>query len=71
MNVQKCVVLRFASCPSAALPEPSYFLNGNWIPVQEKATDLGVIVDVSLKFHGHVQSVAHKAGGGGGWQKVS
>ena len=44
-------------------PEPSYILNGNQIPVQEKATDLGVIVDVSLKFHGHVQSVAHKAGG--------
>ena len=63
MNVQKSVVLRFARHHSTDLPEPSYILNGNQIPVQEKATDLGVIVDVSLKFHGHVQSVAHKAGG--------
>ena len=60
MNVEKCAVLRF-SRPSAHLPPPSYFLNGLSIPAVRSSTDLGVLVDSSLKFHGHVQTVTKKA----------
>ena len=62
LHATKCAVLRFAR-HRANHTTPSYFLEGNPIPVIDQATDLGVLVDVSLKFHGHIQTVAHKAGG--------
>ena len=62
INVQKCAVLRFARRFSDITP-PSYFLNGNPIPVVDKTTDLGVTVDTELKFHEHIRLTAHKAGG--------
>ena len=62
INVQKCAVLRF-SRSSANIPQPSYTLNGNLIPIVSKATDLGVTVDTEMKFHDHILSTAHKAGG--------
>ena len=62
MNVKKCAVLRFAR--SSALTEPpSYSLNGIPIPLVSSASDLGVLVDSGLKFHAHVRTVSHKAGG--------
>ena len=62
MNVRKCAVLRFAR-PRADIPQPSYYLSGNLIPVVDEASDLGVLVDTSLKFHSHIRSTVHKAGG--------
>ena len=62
INVQKCAVLRFGR-RRTNLPDPAYYLDGNLIPTVEKATDLGVTVDTSLRFHSHIQSIAHKAGG--------
>ena len=61
-NADKCVALRFAR-PSVGLDQPSYFLDGKRIPVEVKAKDLGVLVDVKLKFHDHIQATVHKAGG--------
>ena len=62
MNVAKCVVLRFPRS-SSKLPAPTYILNGNHIPHASSAKDLGVLVDTDLKFHDHVRSVTHRAGG--------
>ena len=62
MNAKKCVVLRFARpCPN--ISQPSYILNGAPITPASKASDLGVLVDVTMKFHDHIRNVAHKAGG--------
>ena len=62
MNVNKCAVLRFARS-SSKLEPPPYTLNGVPIPAVESASDLGVLVDTGLKFHAHIRSVTHKAGG--------
>ena len=60
MNVKKCAVLRFSrSFPN--LVAPHYILGGTPIPSADSASDLGVLVDTGLKFHQHVQSIAHKA----------
>ena len=62
MNAKKCVVLRFARpCPNPT--QASYFIEGIPIPSADHATDLGILVDVNLKFHGHARNIAHKAGG--------
>ena len=62
MNVKKCAVLRFSRF-SSLLGPPLYTLYGQPIPCLSSSTDLGVLVDTDLKFHGHVQKIAHKAGG--------
>ena len=62
MNVKKCAVLRF-SRHSRDLAPPTYYLDGQAIPVVEKHKDLGVLVDNQLKFHDHIREVAQKAGG--------
>ena len=62
INIQKCAVLHFSRSP-ANLTMPTYTLNGNLIPIANKATDLGVTVDTDMKFHNHIMSTAHKAGG--------
>ena len=62
MNVKKCAVLRF-SRSFANLPPPTYTLNGIPIPSVDSSSDLGVLIDTSLKFHDHIRTVAHKAGG--------
>ena len=62
MNVKKCTVLRFSRF-SSLLGPPLFTLNGQPIPCVSSSTDLGVLDDTDLKFHGHVQKIAHKAGG--------
>ena len=62
MNVKKCAVLRF-SRSFAHLEPPTYSLNGIPIPIVASSSDLGVLVDSGLKFHAHIRSVSHKAGG--------
>jgi len=41
----------------------TYLLDGHQMPSTESHEDLGVVVDTDLKFHRHIQSKAHKAGG--------
>ena len=62
MNKSKCAVLRF-SRKFRNQSQPLYVLDGTPLPVHHSQRDLGVLVDDSLKFHEHVASVAHKAGG--------
>ena len=62
MNRKKCAVLHF-SRPYRDLMPATYFLDGQPIPNADFHEDLGIIVDTDLKFHRHVQSVSHKAGG--------
>ena len=62
MNAKKCAVLRFCRSLGDTFPV-QYYLNGCAIPAVSSHTDLGVIVDTDLKFHRHIRSVAHKAGG--------
>ena len=40
-----------------------YTLDGLVLPTADTATDLGITVNTELKFHSHVQSIAHKASG--------
>ena len=62
MNVKKCAVLRFSRCYAYSDP-PAYLLNDIPIPSVQSSTDLGVTVDTELKFHAHIRTVSHKAGG--------
>ena len=62
MNVKKCQVLRFSRSFPNLVP-PAYTLDGTPIPSVDSASDLGVLVDTSLKFHNHIRSLAHKANG--------
>lgn len=62
MNSAKCAVLRFQR-GSVNIPPPSYRLSGDLLPTPSNHRDLGVVVDVSLKFHEHVRETARKAGG--------
>ena len=62
MNPKKCVVMRF-SRPYSDLTPPHYIMSGLPIPPVESHPDLGVLVDTDLKFHKHIRSAVHKAGG--------
>ena len=62
MNTKKCAVIRFSMSRRDIAP-PTYLLNGQLIPAVDSHVDLGVAVDSDLKFHGHVRSVVHRAGG--------
>ena len=62
MNVKKCAVLRFTRSFANPSP-PTYSLNGTPIPCVESSSDLGVLIDTGLKFHDHIRTVVHKAGG--------
>lgn len=66
MNSDKCVLLRF--CRRPILWENidhtgQYLLDGSPIPMKDSASDLGVLIDTSLKFHQHIANIVHKAGG--------
>ena len=63
INVGKSVVLRFPRPQPDQNTPPVYTLDGMVLPTADTATDLGVTVDTELKFHSHVQSIAHKASG--------
>ena len=61
-NKDKCVVIRFQR-KSHIVPPPSYHIDGYKIRLVDSHTDLGVMVDSSLKFHEHIQRTAQKANG--------
>ena len=61
-NIGKCAVIRFQRSLQT-LPPPSYHIHNTPISVVESHSDLGVIVDSSLKFHEHIQRTVQKAGG--------
>ena len=63
INVRKSVVLRFPRPQPDQTTYPVYTLDGLVLSTADTATDLGVTVDTELKFHSHVQSIAHKASG--------
>ncbi len=68
MNPSKCAHLKFHRRIIIADPERlqqdyQYYLGDLPIPVLNNASDLGIIVDTSLKFHNHIQTTARKAGG--------
>ena len=52
MNLRKCAVLRFRR-RFHPIVAPAYTLEGNPIPVVASQTDLGIIIDDTLKFHEH------------------
>ena len=58
----KCVVMRFGSRSSVATVLAKYTVNGRELAVVGSYHDLGVIIDPSLKFHLHVNSVVGRAG---------
>ena len=62
MNPKKCVVIHF---PNRTHVQNSvrFTLGGQPLLAVTSHTDLGVIIDSDLKFHEHVHSVVHKAGG--------
>jgi hypothetical protein len=66
LNSEKCVVLRFARGFAEWTDEnplAQYFLNGIPLKFVQSHRDLGVVVDVKLKFHHHVREVVGKASG--------
>ena len=62
LNREKCATLRFSRA-HRDLNSPTYCLGGLPIPTVGSHMDLGVLVDSDMKFHGHIRSVARKAGG--------
>ena len=62
LNRSKCVVMRFGSRPFYESGSDSgYKLNGISLSLARSHRDLGVLVDVSLRFHLHVNSVVQRA----------
>ena len=60
LNPKKCVVLRFSRKKQET---PCYVLQGSILPSPRAHTDLGVIIDTSLKFHDHISSITRKISG--------
>lgn len=66
LNPAKCAVLRFqrGNIDWASLgPYSEYYLHNSKLNFVNSHTDLGVIIDTSLKFHNHIRSIANKANG--------
>ena len=64
MNRSKCTVIRFYPLRTQNPPPPPYYLlDEQPIPTSNSCVDLGVKVDVTLRFHAHIRDVANKAGG--------
>ena len=63
LNPSKCKVMRF--CRGSALVRGGFRYNLGGVPLDfvDEYKDLGVLVDVKLRFHSHIQSVARKAAG--------
>ena len=59
MNPYKCVAIRFSprGCTAPYTGDSPYSINGSPIKFVESHTDLGLIIDRSLKFHIHVRKV--------------
>jgi hypothetical protein len=66
LNPEKCVVLRFSRGFAEwndVDPLARYYLSGTPLEFVQSHRDLGVVVDVGLKFHHHVREVVGKASG--------
>ena len=63
INTDKCAVLRFSRGHRDTVPPPQYTLNGCRLPTPTSHRDLGVIVDTSLKFHEHINTLSLKVSG--------
>ena len=66
MNAEKCAVLRLIRGNSQCLdfvPLGRYTVNGTVLNIVTSQRDLGVLVDSTLRFHGHIASIVSKAGG--------
>ena len=61
-SVNKCARLNFNRRRSGPTI-PLYFLGGDPVPNASSYRDLGVTVDVSLRFHSHVREIYGKASG--------
>ena len=62
LNQDKCAVIRFQR-KSSTTPPIRYLIGQAEIPLVHSHPDLGVQIDSSLKFHQHILTTAHKAGG--------
>ena len=60
---QKCVNLRFQRPTVRVFDETFYTLNEAPISLVSKHRDLGLTVDISLRFHEHARETTNKAGG--------
>ena len=60
INQEKCAVMRFKR-KSHQFPPPRYLIDHSPIPFVVSHSDLGVLVDSELKFHGHISKTAKKA----------
>ena len=61
LNPLKCTVMRFGDRRGHS--EVQYSISGQALCFVNSVKDLGVLVDSSLRFHGHIREVARKAGG--------
>ena len=62
VNPEKCVAMRFGRVRRENLNATKYYVGGRELEFVDSYRDLGVVVDSSLKFHAHVNSVVGKAG---------
>ncbi len=67
MNIQKCVAIRFQHGSSVNWDSlwaySQYYLDNEPIKFVQSHVDLGVTIDVSLRFHDHIRSIVGKAAG--------
>ena len=67
LNKNKCQAMRFRNPSSLCLsdygPFANYSIDSDPIRFTDSCTDLGVLIDTTLKFHDHIKSVARKASG--------
>jgi hypothetical protein len=67
MNIAKCVVMRFQrgnpDWGDRAPHDNGYFMRDVPMEFVESHSDLGITIDLSLKFHVHIRGVAARAGG--------
>lgn len=61
LNVEKCCVMRFCRGNLEESHQPKYFIHEKEISTVSKHKDLGIWIDVSLRFHDHVRVVVGRA----------
>ena len=61
LNARKCAVIRFGGRSYTDDSRSGYYLSGTEIKLVHSHKDLGITVDRSLKFHGHVDILVNKA----------
>ena len=61
LNPKKCSTIHF--CRKVRCTHPKYFLNGEELPAATEATDLGITIDPTLRFHSHIRNISNKAKG--------